>query len=97
VAFLQAEEVFDITDGKNRYEPCPACGIGWLMGLSGSLTHVYITCGKCPHQGPRIEYDDKDVKARRLRTMDRQAFEAWNEESRKAHGEGRKTDKDAKG
>ncbi len=86
---MQAEEVFDITDGKNRYEPCPACGIEWLMGLSGDLSHMYVTCGKCHHKGPQIEYDDTDVRARRLRTMDRLAFEAWNEESRKAHGKGR--------
>ena len=83
---MEAEEVFDITDGKNRYEPCPACGIEWMMGLSGVVGRIYVACGKCHHKGTQIEYDDKDVQARRLRTMDRQAFEAWNEESRKAQG-----------
>lgn len=81
-----AEEVFDITDGRNRYEPCPACGIIWSMGLSGDKTDLYIVCGKCHHEGPRVEYRGMDANAHRLRRMDRLAFEAWNEESRKAHG-----------
>jgi ribosomal protein S27AE len=91
------EEIFDITDGKNRYEPCPACGISWLMGLSGNRTHLYIVCGKCHHEGPRIEYQGMDANARRLRTMDRLAFEAWNDESRQARGAVETSEENEKG
>lgn len=83
---MQAEEIFNITDGRNRYEPCPACGISWSMGLSGNMTRLYVVCGTCSHKGPQIEYHAMDANARRLRTMDRLAFEAWNEESRQARG-----------
>jgi hypothetical protein len=78
---MQAEEVFDITDGKNRYEPCPACGVEWMMGRSSCEGRIFIVCGRCRHKGPQIAYDDKDVEARRLKAIDRQAFEAWNAES----------------
>jgi hypothetical protein len=85
-----AEEVFDITDGRNRYEPCPACGVSWSMGLSSNSTHLYIVCGECKHEGPRVDYRGMDTNAHRLRTMDRFAFEAWNEESRQAHMTGKR-------
>lgn len=69
---------FDITDGKNKYEPCPGCGATDSMGLA-SHGGIHVVCGYCDHKGKAFPIDRDD-----LTSADKLAFDAWNEESRVA-------------
>lgn len=83
---MQAEEIFDITDGRNRYEPCPKCGIDFLMGISSNGKVQYVICGKCDHRGPSVELPPQgewETWPVDWHERDRLAFEGWNEESRR--------------
>jgi uncharacterized Zn finger protein len=64
---------FDITDGRNRYAPCPGCG---HVCCAGVITHggmSAIECLNCHHRGPEFPYRVKDV--------DLKMYEAWWRES----------------
>lgn len=85
---------FDISDGRrNRYEPCPKCSASIGMGLSTKNGFVAVSCGWCDHRGPEIQApppDQWETWPVPWHERDRQAFEAWNKQSRDARAE--KTD-----
>lgn len=62
------EEIFDITDGKNRYNPCPGCGATLHMGMTSKAGKPLVICIQCDHEGPRHD-------------TDKAAFDAWNKQS----------------
>lgn len=74
-------ENFDITDGKNKYEPCPKCGTEYDMAIS-SRGGIHVVCGECGHKGKSFEYDPHNRTA-----ADKLAFDAWNAESRCAQSQ----------
>jgi hypothetical protein len=63
---------FDITDGRNRYEPCPGCGSLLDMGLTSRKGFVFVWCPHCNCEGPHIQ------QSYPLTEADRLAFNAWN-------------------
>lgn len=78
-------DAFDITDGRNRYEPCSACGASVGMGLTSAARRLFVVCAACGHQGPGIEVPPLEQWSTwpvSSAERDRLAFEAWNEESR---------------
>lgn len=61
-------EIFDICDGRNRYEPCPKCGAALGMGLSHTNagtpnSSLSVHCGECGHRGPGIPAPNSRVPA----------------------------------
>jgi Zn ribbon nucleic-acid-binding protein len=70
-----AETCFDITDGKNRYEPCPACGADFGMGLVVRNGTLAVECD-CGFRGTEIHSDQPSSQS------DRAAFDAWNQITR---------------
>lgn len=78
-----SEEVFDICDRRNVYEPCPQCGKDYGMGLTTKGQTLFVLCA-CGHAGPAVEtptpeqYDSWPVS---WHQRDRQAFDAWNDAS----------------
>lgn len=69
---LQAapREIFDITDGGNKYQPCPECGVKIGMGLSSRRGKCYVQCGHCEAKGPQVPDGGCE--------QDKAAFDAWN-------------------
>jgi hypothetical protein len=67
-----AEERFDITDGKNRYRPCPECGATLNMGLVHVRSLLCVQCAFCGFAGPGIP-DSKPCWQN-----DKKAFDYWN-------------------
>ena len=65
------EEPFDITDGRNRYEPCPKCGADFGMGLVVRKGTLAVECD-CGFRGPEVAATPPSPKS------DKAAFEAWN-------------------
>ena len=63
---------FDITDGRNRYAPCPGCGGVACAGMGGGNGMTAVFCTVCGHRGPEF-LNSAD--------SDRLAFEAWWAES----------------
>jgi hypothetical protein len=61
---MQDRTTFDITDGRNRYRPCPRCERTFGMGLVTRRGKVAVWC-ECEFTGPPAE-------------TDREAFDAWN-------------------
>lgn len=76
---------FNICDRTNRYEPCPVCGIEYYMGLStitsSSNPRLAVRCGSCGHEGPGISLSAENRAKHQLWELDKQAFDAWNNES----------------
>ena len=70
---------FDISDGKNKYEPCPKCGALDGMGIT-SRGGMHVVCGYCNHDGKAFVVDRSNPTA-----ADKLAFDAWNAESLTAH------------
>lgn len=72
---------FDITDGANRYEPCPACRRSFGMGLvtrtaeNRNLLAVECDCG---FRGDEVPTDGLSSSA-----ADYSAFLAWNKMERR--------------
>lgn len=63
---------FDITDGKNRYEPCPRCGAEFNMGLVTQKNLLAVQCMECGLRGPEID------NTRPSPENDKAAFDGWN-------------------
>ena len=52
---LWQEIHFDITDGRNRYVPCPVCHSVVGMGISTRNGYQFVRCTSCDHEGPMIQ------------------------------------------
>lgn len=63
---------FDITDGRNRYQPCPRCLAGIGMGLSVKAGTLAVECAYCGFRGPEISGVPGSAET------DRAAFDGWN-------------------
>lgn len=48
------DTAFDISDGRNRYEPCPSCDREDGMGLVALKQTLAVQCF-CGHRGPEVE------------------------------------------
>lgn len=77
-------DVFDIADGRNRYEPCPKCKAIFGMGLTTRSGRLAVECD-CGHRGPEIEvplFEQWSTWPVSWHQRDRQAFDAWNVQPR---------------
>ena len=72
-------ESFDIYDTRNRYEPCPVCGLECGMGIGIIDGALAIRC-VCGHSGPPVT-----VTGYPTPEQDRAAFDGWNTEATR-HG-----------
>jgi hypothetical protein len=82
-----SQTIFDITEGRNRYEPCPACKADFGMGLSVKVAKpifkLAVECS-CGFRGPEIECPDPTIPGAweawpvPSHQRDKQAFDAWN-------------------
>jgi hypothetical protein len=72
-------EPFDIRDTRNVYQPCPRCrvtlGLGLMLGNRNAT--IAVQCMNCDFRGPEVP-----AVLDSLMTMDRQAFETWNDMNR---------------
>lgn len=64
---------FDITDGRNRYFPCPNCGKTCCAGLSTKKGVLAVMCLQCGFRGPGVDHDHPSAE------KDERVFDAWNE------------------
>lgn len=62
---------FDITDGRNRYRPCPNCGAAEGMGLAWFRGTLAVECCYCGHRGP-------EIRGKPSAERDKAAFDGWN-------------------
>jgi predicted nucleic-acid-binding Zn-ribbon protein len=77
------QDSFDISDGRNRYKPCPKCASEFGMGLiskggkwaSGvglvEKGTIAVQCTICGFRGPEVVNNTNGAS-------DRAAFDAWN-------------------
>lgn len=80
---------FDITDGRNRYAPCPKCGATLGMGLTLSRIGIAVECLACEFRGPESHLDPH---LGWTPEVDRTAFDGWNAIPRvAAHGQSEPT------
>jgi hypothetical protein len=77
IAFAPPATQFDITDSRNRYEPCPRCkrdfgmGLAWRRGVTiedGGLRAVECDCG----------FRGTEIAGPVGSATDKAAFDAWN-------------------
>jgi hypothetical protein len=72
---LWQEIHFDITDGRNRYVPCPVCHSVVGMGISTRNGYQFVRCTSCDHEGPMIQCIQPSSG------IDKLTFDAWNQQS----------------
>lgn len=70
-----SDMAFDITDGRNRYAPCPRCGAALGMGLTSSKIGIAVECQACEFRGPESHLD---ARLGWTPEVDRVAFDEWN-------------------
>jgi len=69
---MAKEEPFNITDGKNRYRPCPECGMAEGMGLVQREGRLHVLCVACQFLGPGVP------NPRPCWQTEKKAFDYWN-------------------
>lgn len=88
---MDNNDVFDIRDSKNAYEPCPKCNSTFGKGITSRNGRTFVLCMNCNHEGPSIEEPTLEQWATwpiPLHERDRLVFEAWNEAAKKAKASG---------
>jgi len=65
-------EEFDLSDGKNKYKPCPRCRSDCGMGYISRRGFAAIECILCGFRGPEIAFEVPSWK------VDKMVFDAWN-------------------
>jgi hypothetical protein len=82
------DATFDISSGRNRYEPCPQCNAAHGMGLITRRRQLAVECD-CGHRGPELECPPLAQWATwpvPSGERDRLAFEGWNTAARATDG-----------
>jgi hypothetical protein len=69
--------MFDITDARNKYNPCKKCG-NCLVGLRTRNGRIAVECD-CGHRGPEIPaWMELSCDDRGSWEVDKLAFDEWN-------------------
>jgi hypothetical protein len=67
----KSQETFDISDARNRYEPCLVCNAEFGMGLVTKSGMLAVQCMECGFRGPEVPRSQGTGS-------DEAAFDAWN-------------------
>lgn len=70
---MTSEAPFDISDGRNRYAPCPQCKSDHGMGITSRNREQFVLCTLCKFEGPHFPYKVPSAE------LDKRVFDAWNE------------------